>query len=495
MTLDQISRKDGVFPDESSMERASGEIDSMPGYSPLPPEELRRLRRSFLFGVDDHDGLKGFVSEITNDPSLLQGMKNELRFSVGKSGKANDDPKFIATLENAVNSFATSPDLPEWYTPSKIYEIRMLKTERAKSDFDEDATNKFHALRQDVNDALSIADSPESTRFNALFREGTEIITTERLRLVAIRQNMEQQKNKQALYGIDRKLEAIDAILSCDAKDFIRLSKDNFQILASLKLTPLDRLVRVGSFARAIRKSIATKYIAEHLPDGDPCFDGLVAVNGFVEHTIQKVDYRRYFSTDAAYEAFTRSINLSALKKQILKVQKSTPVGVAHLQFVPSRTLGLYFAGATGDACLDGSNKLLSRDYPNVTALTIFRNPGKTSERIVGSCLVMESKDANTGEDVLVLRAINPIVNFINSVSVDDFYNALMDYMRSIAGNKKVAVTIDSNGQASTNRPLVASYLEDVVKPNLADPTPLDLHGNTKFENYSLDDRHPAYSI
>ena len=189
------------------------------------------------------------------------------------------------------------------------------------------------------------------------------------------------------------------------------------------------------------------------------------------------------------------SINLSSLKKQIKKIQESAPVGTADIQFVPSRTLGLYFSGATGDACLDGSEKPLSQIYPNISALTIFRNPGKASERIVGSCLVMESKDAETGEDVLVLRAINPIVNFINSIRVDEFYDALMDYMKSIAGEKKVAITIDSNGQASTNRPILASYLENVIKPGLANARPLSLSGNTRFENYAIGQNHPAYEV
>jgi hypothetical protein len=62
-----------------------------------------------------------------------------------------------------------------------------------------------------------------------------------------------------------------------------------------------------------------------------------------------------------------------------------------------------------------------------------------------------------------VIRALNPIENIINKLSVSDFYNQFVAYVKSITEEEyaKVGIVIDDRaGGAATNRPLLFNYLK-----------------------------------
>lgn len=451
------------------------------------------IRHDFLFSSNDLSSLCNLQAFLLDNPDATTQYEEEIRFMAGRSGEQNTHEKFHNTIQRAIDSYHTSKSLSCLFVPSDLYSIRVYDNDILVEEIDEDVNAKCQALRSDIEYAIEVGQKGTETSFDSLFRQGEDALRHERDILLQNKKKYEELNNSKALYGIEKKLEIIDRILTGSVLDFIRMTKKEYEVIAGLKLDELDRLMRVGAFARAISRSIATRYIAAHIPSADVDQDTIIAVNSFVDHTIKQVDYSDYFTSDTSKALFDRSINTIALREH-LSVNNRRARDEQQIQFIPSRTLGLYFSGATGDSCLDGSEKNLSEIYPNVTALSILRNPGQRTERIVGSCLVMETIDAESGEPIYVIRAINPIVNFINNASVEDFYRALTEYVKQCVGGDKVAVIIDSNGQASTNRPVIASYLEDVVK-RCPSNRRLSLLGDNRFEHYPIDDKHPAYFV
>ena len=120
-------------------------------------------------------------------------------------------------------------------------------------------------------------------------------------------------------------------------------------------------------------------------------------------------------------------------------------------------------AAYIGDSCYTLQGKLLSEEHPNVTAIIMKQiNRGTGEERFVGSSLLIDTTDVN-GDRVAVIRALNPIENIINKLSVSDFYNQFTSYIKTVTQGyySKVGIVIDNRaGGAATNRPMLFNYLK-----------------------------------
>jgi hypothetical protein len=155
-------------------------------------------------------------------------------------------------------------------------------------------------------------------------------------------------------------------------------------------------------------------------------------------------------------------------------------------------------SGHVADACWAGKYDSIAAEYPNITTLTFVRDPGKPTERIVGSSLYIKTTNTQTGEPTIVLRGINPIENYINKVKVDDFWSSYLSYVRQITPESTpIAVVIDGkSGAGTSNRPVISDFLTATVKPT-TDGVPLELAEDSTFNGYVLSRQReePAYRV
>jgi hypothetical protein len=223
-------------------------------------------------------------------------------------------------------------------------------------------------------------------------------------------------------------------------------------------------------------------------------------MDNLVDHVVNNEVYRDYFTDDASRNAFLKISDTSLLRNHMMKAQNGASSGATSLKFVPTRGPMLELSGHVGDACWASKYESIAKEFPNITAISFVRNPGKNSERLVGAGLMIETVDQNTGEEVIVLRGTNPIENYVNGVKVEDFFGALTDYAKKVAGGRRIATVIDDEpGRATTNRPVLCTYLKDVAKGNLTGVEPLKLPDNSTFNGYVLSAKkpynHPVYYI
>ena len=118
----------------------------------------------------------------------------------------------------------------------------------------------------------------------------------------------------------------------------------------------------------------------------------------------------------------------------------------------------------------------MSEEHPNVTAIIMKQiNRGTGEERFVGSSLLIDTTDVN-GDRAAVIRALNPIENIINKLSVSDFYNQFTKYIKAATqgDHSKVGIVIDDRaGGAATNRPLLFNYLKRLRDDGILKPMPI----------------------
>lgn len=467
-------------------------------------EQLKRaytnIRSELIHGTNTPEQLRDFVELATNNPIAKSIAKQLTRFAGAQWGRHGED-EWTRVLQDHLAVSAEIRPLALNFVPSSEYTVRTIDAkEFDPSKIDEDAANKFTSLRESLDLALEIAESPAAHRYERLFADSRSLLDTERARLATTKEGLQAQNKTKAVENIDRQISAIDNVRQMDTRQFLSLAKDNFQQLTSLNVKGLDQIIRAGSFARAIRKSPEAKAIAESLRGSKVSFDNLVALDNFVEHLVNNEVYSEYFRNDDARKAFIRNSDTTALRKQIAKTQSGQTSGQTSLQFIPSRGPLLELSGHIGDACWASKYESIAKEFPNVTAIGYLRNPGKNTERLVGAGLMIETTDQTTGKGVIVLRGTNPIENYINGVKVEDFFDALVSYAKSIAGDRRVAVVIDGGpGQAATNRPVLHSYLKEVVKDSKTVGDPVKLPQDSTFNGYVLSASgqrpHPVYYL
>jgi len=148
--------------------------------------------------------------------------------------------------------------------------------------------------------------------------------------------------------------------------------------------------------------------------------------------------------------------------------------------FITKGELG-ELAGDIGDACYTKVPDIMQRAAPSGITAAIFSVKKAEGLDLAGSMLILENKI--NGEDVLVLRAINPRAEFLSEYSARDFVSGAIAYARLLAerkGIKRVVVPIEESG-ATSNRDMVIREIRDFVKGDV-----LNLDQMENFNGYDI---------
>lgn len=191
----------------------------------------------------------------------------------------------------------------------------------------------------------------------------------------------------------------------------------------------------------------------------------------------------KYFTDKQAKNAFEKLTSTVALQEELSRAQNQGTKGTKSFEFIPTRGLLMEFSGHIADACwAEKSN--IGEEFPIFSSVTFAQNKGAKFERLAGASLLIEAK-SKKGDNLLIIRGLNPLQNIINGLSTEDFYKKFIEYLKPIAEKmeRKLAIVIDDHsGGSSTNRPVLFNYLKGLELKKVV----LDTNPNTEFNGYDI---------
>ena len=389
-------------------------------------------------------------------------------------------------LMRKLNSDGLHPDVQLGLEPSEVYEIKKLNSKEFKEGFSEDVLMRYSTLRNDLFGAIDAVNRKEG--MGALvwrIRFGIEqIFNATNYQIKAIdpfeekaekkRENLEKKRAQ-----LEQYLEETDISsrrnpnipLDTQARFVIQSPKTFVRGLSVLSryeelYSPIRQLV----FAGALRKFPGQITALSELNE-TPEIEDLSRLKEFIDHTVSEEMYGEYFSGDRRLaKTFNKISNTDAFEKGIEYYMKIAPrVGKNRIQFIPTKGLMLEISGQIANACWADKYESVSEQMPNMSAIIMRARPEEKTERIVGAALLIDTFSPVTKEKVLLLRGVNPTENFIHTVDANEFFRAIIDYLRKTAlkrGMVPAVVIDDHSGGAGTNRPALF-YVISEKKNNL----------------------------
>lgn len=363
--------------------------------------------------------------------------------------------------------------IPAEYQPSSVLEIAKLRSRDSGSgsQWTEDLLTRFERLAKnllDARSALTSAHRPITYLVGKLGRGIVEHIE-ELDRCIASDTLADgSPMNDKARRNMVARVHELKELIASEAG-----GSQQFPALRSLENfeNNFQRLVQVGKLHDDLRTICFAWAIQQHpvwidrlksLRPEEPTLEDVGLVRDFVDHTTNQEVFARYFSSRKSANKFRRMTSVMALEEAILRTQG---VGVSSdstpLQFVPTRGQLLELSGNIASACWAGRYPSVAEAMPNMTAVIMVRNPDDPARTaFAGASLLLETS-SEAGEPLLLVRGLNPIENYINHVSVADFYRKFMDWAQEIATARgcRLAIVIDHKGGASTNRPVLFDHL------------------------------------
>jgi hypothetical protein len=226
--------------------------------------------------------------------------------------------------------------------------------------------------------------------------------------------------------------------------------------------------------------------------EGAPTKAGLEALVALVNTNLKnEVLAKEPFNTltEKQRMSIRLAVGTASFKEDFKRLDQIDSAGKEMILVHPTRGILGELSGYNCSACWTQERGIMAR-YSNVTALMYIRNPDdEVRRKIVGACLLLKVKATN-GEDVLVIRGINPTQNFITNLKPESFFERFVDDavvpMARSLGTSLIVIPNDGiSGGAKTNRPTLGMYIND--RYGLNPVVPLDPLGpTTTFNGYPI---------
>lgn len=391
--------------------------------------------------------------------------------------------------------------IPEHYRESETIEIKMqVSSEEKEFTYTAAYRDRFNVLQNSVRDALALLEV--SRPYSAIVEEAEEVRRIYLEKYDEELQNYSDQDKlhkfidslKEELKNVNDPLESnmlrkkIEALENTDRIGFIIKSIESK--IASLKAIHLRsvkdfelnlvKLQSIPAFEPLIRKVLVLKALKMHRNQVDVAKEISIAraedleaghmLIEFFDHVVHNETWSKIVSSKQARRSLKGVLNTSAILNDVRRDQQSRNGGhkTTSLNFIPTRGLLMEFSGHMADACWANKYNSIAETFPNMFSVSMIQNKGTNNERVAGACMFIETTD-ETGQDLLIVRGLNPIMNVVSELQVEDFYDKFIAYARSLADSagRKLAIVIDNNkGGSASNRQSVYDHLSS-IKPTL----------------------------
>lgn len=362
--------------------------------------------------------------------------------------------------------------MKEFYRPSDVYSVATVAGKKERIGWTPDVIERYDVLRNDIMHARALTGPQGGGMRQAIDELRTDIfVELEDLQYRIDTTDNNDPKANIKVSNLKRRKDAlqkyVEQVQQGDFADTTRFVMDSpadftrgFQELQPYK--SLHQSMRRLVYAWAMRKQPDQRREMAGL-SVQPSIESLASMREFIEHIVNQEVYGQYFSDKKQANKFKQMNSTRALEEAMnLHQQKAERLGTTTLQFIPTRGILMEMSGQIADACWADKYDSLAEDFPNFTSLMIKARPSKKNERIVGAAMLIETHDSQTGDNVLLVRGLNPTENYIHKIDVGEFYNAVVDYVSKTAeaaGAKPAIVIDDHSGGSTTNRPTLYGYI------------------------------------
>jgi hypothetical protein len=432
---------------------------------------------------------KEVISEDFNPEILLQEDNKSLyapyfqsyvRYEEARWGK-KDDENFIKTINNYAEykSKGGLKELNPNFAPSQELLItRSDESARENHHFNEHFLNRFSVLINSIKKAKNLYQ--EKFPLSKLVEKIEE---ARKSLILELKEKSDQMPNPQAREGVSRKIKGLEGVNIRSIKDF----QKNFSVLASNK--EFNELLRQVVFLISFSKNKQSlDFDLDSINLEKPKLDDMSWALDFVDHITNQETMDKYFTDKKSKKMFNEVISAQAISDEMVLLQDigGQSKDVSKIQLIPTRGVLTEFSGHIADACWASKYSSILKEFPNFTSVIIRQNPDNKFERLAGALMLIET-ESKDGEKLLVIRGFNPIENLINSLSVKDFYNKTIEYLKGLAekDNRKLSIVIDDHsGGAATNRKVLFSHLSELSKKLKA--VDLKSEDDTTFNGYNI---------
>ncbi|HSX08941.1 MAG TPA: hypothetical protein VLF93_02200 [Candidatus Saccharimonadales bacterium] len=446
--------------------------------------QLAQSLQTFVTEIRSVDLSDVTLEKIKDSELLLELLKGTTRYETSQWGDHT-----TAALKGTIRySMDASTDgriepMPSEYNPSEAVTVKKLNVQEEKPQWTEDLLSRYGTLRAELQEANSALDEPQpfSRYLNELRGQIEGIANRMQERL-----ETDGTLNDKGREGIEQRQRELRALITPtdEAKPHsyplrsLANFEQNFRMLATNDA--LHPTMRKLVFAWGLRQHPDWRSRVTSL-QRNPDIDDVSTTREFIEHIINKETFREYFQDKKSARMFSGMTSTKVLEEALDRTQD---VGVSkdttEIQFVPTRGIMMELSGHIADACWANKYDSIAEAMPNATAVIMKQNPSDPDRmRLTGASMLIETT-SKSGEPVLLIRGLNPLENYINHVSVEEFYDQFINYARGIAESRKrkLAIVIDNHcGGSATNRPVLFSFLTDKrrglqrVRVNEADTT------------------------
>lgn len=453
------------------------------GVKSLENDGVRELK-SIILELKNSFTKNSFNPEILlDDPIRLSIFKSYTGFSDSGWGNTGNE-----SLKKIIRKSLETAEQEVPFPESDVVYIDKLgsKNKEEKNTYSPDFLERFNVLLDDVEGSKKILleqDKPLSHITENIF----EKIKPIKLRL---KEKLLETGNEFAQKNLKEKINLLENINIRSIKDF----QDNFKILSQFKEFDSDLRQAMFTFAFAKNRNYLDREISE-VEKENPSIEEVSWLVDFVDHITNREVMSQYFTDKQSMRAFEKNINPKALILELSKLQKDNSTdGKNSFKFIPSRNLLTEISGHIGSACWANKYESIVEELPNISSVTMVMNPDNKFERIAGSSVLIETKSTE-GDDLLIIRGLNPQENIINQLSIDDFFEQFTKYMKGVAerSGKRLAISIDDHsGGHTTNRPTLFNNIyarrDSLERVGLLNPREANFNGyDISNEVYLID--------
>ena len=475
--------------------------------------QLRSKFREYSHGIIIN---QGFDAEELIDSKLKRATFQGLVQYTGSQWGSHGEEEFEETIETYLSKKDSLRSLPEVYVPSEVMGIKKIKQIDAETfEYSEQFLSKYGNLLKSLKRGSGYAKKKEDG-IREIISKLEESLGNLKASLEDKKRSYEKKisneedekernKMERALARLPEKIGVVSKINLKSIQNPIEL----FETLHSLNDNDINEILKDLMFYVSFQlkpELQQTKDLSEFDKDA-PTVADISWVMDTIQHivlqeTVEPYFTKQYFDPEEKLKPKDRKrkeielqtkirklFNVSALNDELSKMTGETSTDTIKMQFVPQRNLLTEFSGHFSDACWASQYDSILEEFPNFISVAMIQNPGNPKhEKIAGGSFLIEAK-AQNGEDLLIIRGLNPQENLINQLSPEDFYENFIRHFKEIAerqGRKLAIVIDDHSGGSSTNRPLLYEFLNK-LKNNLR-KVKLAFDEETNFNGYKIVD-------
>ncbi|MCF6276610.1 MAG: hypothetical protein L3J07_02045 [Candidatus Magasanikbacteria bacterium] len=401
---------------------------------------------------------------------------------------SDDEEEFEKIVRTYLNVKQEIQPLSFEYTNSDILKIKKIKQVDTETfEYSEQFLSSYNNLLESLKKGIEYAKKKEYgiREIIGKLEEGLVSLVSSleekkgeyKKQIQETKDEKEREKIERALKNLERKIREISDINLKSIQNPIELF-ENLRSFKDKRTNELlkDLMIYIGVYKN---ENIQNKKLSE-LDTNKPTTQDISWVMNTIQHIVLQETVEPYFTKEhfdpdeklkpkqrkkkekELQKKIRKLLNTSTLNEEMKKMKGDASKDTVNMKFIPQRNLLTEFSGHFSDSCWASIYDSILKKFPNFISVAMVHNPDHPKyEKIAGGCFLIEAK-AKNGDDLLIIRGLNPQENLINQLSPEDFYKNFTEYFKEIAekqGRKLAIVIDDHSGGSGTNRPVLFSFL------------------------------------